>query len=52
MESNSIEVLYWVVDFKEKYSGAHLIHTANVRKICANYPSMQMIKAYVTLHFY
>ena len=34
------------------YSRARLIRTANARKNRANYPSMRIIRAYFTLHFY
>ena len=34
------------------YSRARLIHTANARKNCANYPSMRIIRAYFMLHSY
>ena len=37
---------------ENNYSRAHLIHTANARKNHANYPSMQIIRAYFTLHSY
>ena len=37
---------------KDQYSRARLIRTAHAQKNCANYLSMQIIRAYVTLRFY
>ena len=34
------------------YSRSRLIRKANAWKNCANYPSMQIIRVYFTLHFY
>ena len=34
-----------------KYSRARLVRTQNTRKLCANYPSMRIIRAYFMLRF-